>query len=78
MEADELKHCSLEDYPNMDSLYRLVNLAWRRANQISKPESRALIPAESKKPIIIALQEILEGKVGYRTGDGEEDEYEVG
>ncbi len=73
-----MKHYTLEDFPGMDSLYRLVNIAARRANQISKPETRALVRAESKKPTIVALEEILTGKVSYRTGESEEDDYEVG
>ena len=73
-----MKHYALEDFANMDSLYRLVNVAFRRANQISKPESRALVPVKSRKPTIVALEEILEGKVTYRTGDSEEDEYDIG
>lgn len=73
-----MKHYSLEDFPEMDSLYRLVNVAARRANQVNKPETRALVPTQSRKPTMVALEEILEGKVGYRRGDGEEDEYDVG
>ena len=73
-----MKHYALEDFPHMDSLYRLVNVGYRRANQISKPESRALVPVSSKKPTIVALEEILDGKVAYRTGDMAEDEYDIG
>ncbi|PCJ55036.1 MAG: DNA-directed RNA polymerase subunit omega [Candidatus Hydrogenedentota bacterium] len=77
-----MKHYALEDFNDgeveMDSLYRLVNIAARRANQIAKPENRPLIAIKSHKPIIIALEEIREGKVGYRIGDVEEDDYEIG
>lgn len=73
-----MKHMSLEDFPSMDSLYRLVNVAARRANQVAKLESRALVTTDSKKPTMIALQEILEGKVGYRIGEEDEDDYDVG
>lgn len=73
-----MEHCSLEDFPNIDSLYRLVNIAARRANQVSKAESRALVPTGTKKPTMVALQEVREGKVGYRAGASDEDEYEVG
>jgi DNA-directed RNA polymerase omega subunit len=78
-----MNHLSLEDFNTgalkMDSLYRLVDLAARRANQLNKPESRALVPgAGSKKPVIVALEEILLGKVTYRVGDEGEDEYEIG
>lgn len=78
-----MNHLSLEDFNqgdmHLDSLYRLVDLGARRANQLNKPESRALVPgAALKKPVIVALEEILQGKVGYRIGDEEEDEYEIG
>ena len=73
-----MKHYALEDFTSMDSLYRLVNVAYRRANQISKPESRVLVPVRSRKPTIVALEEILDGKVSYRTGASEEDEYDIG
>lgn len=72
-----MKHYSLEDFPEMDSLYRLVNVAFRRANQINKPETRALVPTRSRKPTIVALEEVLEGKVGYRAGEGQADDYDV-
>ena len=77
-----MKHYDLESFNHdgheMDSLYRLVNIAFRRAHQINKPENRPLITTSSRKPTIIALEEILDGKVGYRIGEGEEDDYEVG
>lgn len=73
-----MKHFTLEDFPKMDSLYRLVNIAARRANQVNKSESRALVPTESKKPTIIALEEIREGKIGYFTAEGEGDDYDIG
>ncbi len=81
-EAGYMKHYSLEDFQadggKMDSLYRLVNIAARRVNQISKPDARPLAHAQSKKPVMIALEEVLEGKISYTTGDGEEDDFEVG
>ncbi len=74
-----MKHYSLEDFPEVDSLYRVVNMCARRANQVNKPDSRPLVPVDSKKPTIIALEEVIEGKVSYRTGEGaEEDDYEIG
>ena len=76
-----MKYFALEDFPSelrVDSLYRLVNLAARRANQVNKPETRPLVSSYSRKPTIIALEEVLEGRVGYRTSEQEEDEYEVG
>lgn len=77
-----MKHLALEDFHHdgqqMDSLYRLVNIAAKRANQLNKPDARSLIRTSSKKAIIMALEEILEGKVWYRIGAEEEDEYEIG
>lgn len=77
-----MKHLALEDFQKgetpMDSLYRLVNIAARRAKQINKPESRPLIATSTKKPVMIAIEEILDGKVTYRVGDDDGDEYEVG
>ncbi|MFP6581226.1 MAG: DNA-directed RNA polymerase subunit omega [Candidatus Hydrogenedentota bacterium] len=78
-----MKHIALEDFVNgdeeMDSLYRLVNIAARRANQLNKPESRPLVPTKAKeKTTIVALEEVLDGKVWYRVGESEEDEYEIG
>lgn len=68
-----MEHLALEDFPGIDSLYRLVNIASRRAAQVSKPETRALVSTHAKKPIMIALDEIRQGKVSYRVG-GEESE----
>lgn len=73
-----MKYYPLEDFPEVDSLYRLVNICGRRATQISKSENRALVPTASRKSTIIALEEVLEGKVGYRTSESDEDDYEVG
>jgi len=67
-----------DEHNKVDSLYRLVNMAARRANQIGKPDARPLIKTKSKKHVMVALEEIEEGKVTYTTGDGEEDDYDVG
>lgn len=72
-----MEHLALEDFKGIDSLYRLVNIAARRATQVAKPETRALVSTHAKKPIMIALDEIREGKVGYRVGEGEEDELDI-
>lgn len=59
----------------IDSLYRLVIIAARRANQISKNESHGFSgTSHVKKPTMTALREILENKVGFYTSD-EEDEH---
>jgi len=71
-----MRHFSVEDFQGkVDSLYRLVLLASRRANQISRTESRPLIASYSKKPTIIALEEVLDGKVSYTTGEADEVDY---
>jgi DNA-directed RNA polymerase subunit omega len=67
---------SVEQFDDkIDSLYRLVILAARRASQISKPDSRPLVPVRSKKPTIVALEEILQGKVTARIGGVDEEEF---
>jgi len=71
-----MRHYSVEDFHGkVDSLYRLVLLASRRANQIARTESRPLIATHSRKPTVIALEEILDGKVSYTTGDIDEGDY---
>jgi DNA-directed RNA polymerase omega subunit len=57
----------------IDSLYRLVILAAKRTAQISKPDSRPLVPVRSRKPTLVALEEILSGKVKPRIGDSDEE-----
>ncbi|MBI4558342.1 MAG: DNA-directed RNA polymerase subunit omega [Candidatus Hydrogenedentes bacterium] len=70
-----MERISIEDFDKkVDSLYRLVLLGARRAGQLAKPDSRSLVPAKSKKPTIVALQEILGGKVTYKTGVGDEED----
>lgn len=77
-----MRHLALEDFEldgdKMDSLYRLVIIAARRAVQLNKPAARTLMAPVSKKPVILALEEILDGKVWYRLGGEDEDEYDVG
>jgi DNA-directed RNA polymerase subunit omega len=71
-----MRHYSVEDFHGkVDSLYRLVLLASRRANQISRTESRPLIAISSRKPTVIALEEVLDGKVTYTTGETDEVDY---
>lgn len=77
-----MRHLALEDFEcdgqKMDSLYRVVNIAARRANQLNKPDTRSLINTKSKRTVIVALEEIASGKVWYRTGEEDSDEYDVG
>ena len=66
---------SVDDFKGkVDSLYRLVLLGSRRANQISKNESHGFgTVTRSRKSTVRALEEVLEGKVGYSTGDEDEE-----
>lgn len=67
---------SPEDFEGKtDSLYRLVLAAARRASQLAKPESRPLVPVRSKKPTVVALEEILEGKVAVGQVSTDEEDY---
>jgi DNA-directed RNA polymerase omega subunit len=67
---------SPEDFDDKaDSVYRLVLAAARRASQLAKPESRPLVPVRSKKPTMVALQEILEGKVAVSETKTDEEDY---
>ncbi|MBX7259869.1 MAG: DNA-directed RNA polymerase subunit omega [Candidatus Hydrogenedentes bacterium] len=57
----------------IDSLYRLVILGAKRASQLSKPEARPMVRSTSRKPTMVALEEVLADKLKPRIG-GEEDE----
>ncbi len=71
-----MSQISVEHFEDkVDSLYRLVILAARRASQVAKPDSRPLVPARSKKPTIVALEEVLQGKVKARIGGSDEEEF---
>jgi len=62
----------------IDSLYRLVIVASRRANQISKNEYRGHgfgFTVSSKKPTVMAVDEVLSGKLGYTTDEAVENDY---
>ncbi|OLS01704.1 DNA-directed RNA polymerase subunit omega [Tissierella creatinophila] len=48
-----------------DSRYTLVMLASKRARQIIEGE-KPLIDTDSKKPVSIAIEEILAGKITYK------------
>lgn len=71
-----MAHFSVEDFKGkIDSMYRLVIVASRRANQVNRPDSRPLVATRSKKPTIIALEEILDGRVSYTVGANDEEVY---
>jgi DNA-directed RNA polymerase omega subunit len=62
---------SVDDFSDkFDSLYRLVIVASRRANQISKDESHGFsMVMKRTKPTVQALDEVLSGKLTYNSGD---------
>jgi len=71
-----MKFYSVEDFRDkIDSMYRLVIVASRRANQVSRAESRPFVTSHSRKPTVIALEEVHDGKVSYTTGAQDEEGY---
>ncbi len=48
------------------SIYKLVNLAAKRALQLNEGAPKLIEDEDSKKYSTIALKEILEGKVTYK------------
>lgn len=68
---------SVDDFSDkFDSLYRLVIVASRRANQISKNEAHGFSAVMNRaKSTVQALDEVLAGKVSYSTGDEETEDY---
>ena len=67
---------SVDDFSDkFDSLYRLVIVASRRANQLNKNESHGFGSVTTgAKSTVKALDEILAGRVGYFIGSEEDDE----
>jgi len=55
------------------SMYKLVIASARRAGQVSKPESRALVATVHRKPTLVALDEIIQGKVMIKTQKDEDE-----
>lgn len=53
-----------------DSRYTLVMLTAKRARKIIDG-AEALVETDSKKPVSIALQEVLEGAITYKKPDTE-------
>ena len=54
----------------IDSLYRLVNVAAKRVHQIIKSEKHGF--GKKKKPTIVAIDEVMEGKITYRKNEKED------
>jgi DNA-directed RNA polymerase subunit omega len=57
---------------NVDNRFELVMLAGRRARQLARPGTKALVPEENDKPTVIALREIAEGLISYEMLDAQE------
>jgi DNA-directed RNA polymerase subunit omega len=49
----------------VDCKYTLVAFASKRAREILNGE-KPLVDCKSKKPVTIALEEIVQGKIGYQ------------
>ncbi len=48
---------------NVENRFELVMLATKRARQLSRSSSDALVPIENDKPTVVALREIAEGLI---------------
>jgi DNA-directed RNA polymerase subunit omega len=56
-------HCTLPDDPEQ-STYRFIIVASRRARQL-QGGARPVLPTSSKKPTVIAMEEVRRGLVKY-------------
>ena len=56
-------HCTLPDDPEQ-STYRFIIVAAKRARQL-QAGARPVLPTSSKKPTIIAMEEVRRGLVKY-------------
>jgi len=56
-------HCTIPDDPDQ-STYRFIIVAAKRARQL-QAGARAFLPTSSKKPTIIATEEVRRGLVKY-------------
>ncbi len=66
-------HCTLPDDPEQ-STYRFIIVAAKRARQL-QGGARPVLPTSSKKPTVIAMEEVRRGLVKYYM-PGEEEEPE--
>jgi len=57
-------HCTMPDDPEQ-STYRFIVVASKRARQL-QGGSRAHLPSSSKKPTVIAMEEVRRGLVKYQ------------
>lgn len=56
-------HCTIPDDPEQ-STYRFIIVAAKRARQL-QAGSRPLLPTSSKKPTVMAMEEVRRGLVKY-------------
>ena len=56
-------HCTIPDDPEL-STYRFIIVAAKRARQL-QGGSRPVLPTASKKPTVIAMEEVRRGLVKY-------------
>ena len=56
-------HCTIPDDPDL-STYRFIIVAAKRARQL-QGGSRPVLPTASKKPTVIAMEEVRRGLVKY-------------
>ena len=56
-------HCTIPDDPDQ-STYRFIIVAAKRARQL-QGGSRPFLPTSSKKPTVIAMEEVRRGLVKY-------------
>jgi DNA-directed RNA polymerase omega subunit len=68
---------SVDDFAGkIDSLYRLVIVGARRANQITKNESHGFgSVTQAKKATVTALEEVMQDKVGYDITTEEDEDF---
>jgi len=65
-------HCTLPDDPEQ-STYRFIIVAAKRARQI-QGGSRPVLPTSSKKPTVIAMEEVRRGLIKYNLPGQEPEE----
>jgi DNA-directed RNA polymerase subunit omega len=57
-------HCTIPDDPEQ-STYRFIVVAAKRARQL-QGGSRAFLPSTSRKPTVVAMEEVRRGLVKYQ------------
>lgn len=67
-------HCTIPDDPEQ-STYRFIIVAAKRARQIQSG-ARPVLPTSSKKPTVIAMEEVRRGLIKYNLIGKEQPEAE--